>query len=207
MSHWFDNAAVELATGRGVTRREGLRRAAAVVMVGGPLAAIAAARRPAVAVAQATDACMQCHRKAKSEAARGARDCQRSFKANLSEGRIQLLPSFVLACHLSNVAAYASDKLDCEADVCGEPPPEKGSGCGGVRASQLEVDGRRRALAAAATCTIVPRTPAPTTTPPPPTGCTNACESAGGICCGPFSTVDAGGGCSTHCTSCQNGPC
>jgi hypothetical protein len=204
MSHWFDNAAVELATGRGMTRREGLRRAAAAVILTGPLAAIAGARRPATAVAQETDACAQCHRKSKSDAFKDYRSCEKLYTYTRITGIYGAVAN--ASCHFAIIYVFAKEYVDCEADVCGKPPPKKGTGCGGAQSSQREARGRHRASAAAATCTIVPPTPAPTTTPPP-TGCTNACESAGGICCGPFSTIDAGGGCSTHCTSCQNGPC
>jgi hypothetical protein len=205
MSHWFDNAAVELATGRGTTRREGLRRGAAAVLLAGPLAAIAGARRPATAVAQETEACAQCHRSNKSAAFSVYRLCERDYNYLRITGIYGAVAN--ASCHFANVAVTAAKYVKCEADVCGKPPPPKGTGCGGAQTSPREARGRQRAAAAGATCTIVPPTPAPTTTPPPPTGCTNACESAGGICCGPFSTVDAGGGCSTHCTSCQNGPC
>lgn len=203
MSHWLDNAAVELATGRGMTRRQGLRRAAAILVLSGPLAAIAGAKHPAVAIAQETEACTQCHRKNKSATAWGFRLCAKAFLGTVWTPYGGLLS---VACHYGNIADYAATAIDCEADVCGRPPPPKGSGCTGGKASQLEGDGRHRALAAAATCTLVPPTPAPTTTPPPTGGCTNACEQVGGICCGPYTTINERE-CVISCTSCQNGPC
>lgn len=173
MSHWFDTAAVEVATGRGVTRREGLRRAALAVLVSGPLATIAGVKWPRVASAQGPDPCAQCHREARSSTAGTFRACAKAFLATVWTPFGGL---FTLGCHFGNIASYASDTLDCEADICGRPPPQQGTGC------QAGPAAPRGARGADATCTLVPPTPPPTV-PPITAECDN-CKSAGGKCCG-----------------------
>jgi hypothetical protein len=162
MSHWFDDAAVELAdSGVGVTRREGLRRAAAVLLASGPLAALAGAGFPRSASAEGE--CGTCLQFANNAYANGYAHCGKAWVKGHAVGGLGSI--FTLFCVEANVVNYQVSLVRCLSGACGSPPPEKGDAC-----------------PPPPNCTQVPAPP-PVTPPPGPTQECNNCLTVGGKCC------------------------
>jgi hypothetical protein len=127
VSHWFDNAAVEAAgEGPGVTRREGLRRAMAVMLVGGPVAALANAGFPRSANA-ASEECTRCLNFASQAYASGYVTCGKAAVKGHAVGGLGSI--FTLFCVEANIATYQVTLVRCFTGPCSAPPPERGDRC------------------------------------------------------------------------------
>jgi hypothetical protein len=165
VSHWFDTAAVEAAErGPGVTRREGLRRTAAMVLAGSPLAALAGAGFPRIASAQGTEECLRCLNFASRGYASGYATCAKAWVKGHAVGGIGGM--FTLFCVEANVASFQVHLVRCFTGPCGSPPPEKGNYC-----------------PPPPNCTQVPAPPPVIPPGGPSVDQCNNCLSVGGKCC------------------------
>ena len=181
MSHWFDRAATSGADDRGITRREGLRRAGAAVLLTSPLAGLAAATRPPAAAGkvpgesmyaskQEDDPCYTCQNEAWFRRKQRGHECRTRIRYQFPPG------SGPLICRLLADIDYWTDRHECEVHSCQKPPPP---------AEPCEIQNRLSTRRGAGTCELVPPQdppPTPPPEPPPDNGCAN-CTSVGGVCC------------------------
>ncbi len=180
MSHWFDDAAVELADGSPFTRRTALKRAAVGALATTPLAAIATGVSPPAARA---GACGDCLNAAAGDALFRARKCARVGVASLIPPLTPALGLFYWTCNIGNTAVNIRKVYDCYTGPCQSPPPPQGQACfprfGSISSGRASSFARR-----AGACQTVPGSEG---APPPPGSpavdeCAN-CNSVGGKCC------------------------
>ena len=121
MSHWFDDAALEIEAG--FTRRRALRNAAAGMLLATPLGALAA--RPPKA--DARSACTDCLADAAQRHKYRYKRCFRTLRTGILSP-IGAYTSLV-ACQMGTTARFAVDVSDCYSGPCQTPPPQNGQAC------------------------------------------------------------------------------
>ena len=184
MSHWFDDAALELADGSPFTRRTALKRAAVGALATTPLAAIATAANPPAARAGAT--CTDCLFVAADFAQRRAKQCARVGVLSLIPPLTPALGLYYWTCNIGNTAINIRNVYDCYTGPCQSPPPQQGQACfpgfPSISVSSVRVSSAARG--GGGTCQVIPGSEGP---PPPPGSpaideCAN-CNTVGGKCC------------------------
>ena len=185
MSHWFDDAAVELADGSPFTRRTALKRAAVGALATTPLAAIATAANPPAARAGAT--CADCLTFAAADAQFRAKKCARVGVLSLIPPLTPALGLYYWTCNIGNTAINIGNAFNCYNGPCQSPPPPAGQACFPGFPS-ISVSSARPASArggAGGSCQLSQ----PSEGPPPPPGspaideCANCALVAGSKCC------------------------